>query len=75
MKSLETAGLWKGYFAVLVFWHRFHKVGFGWFPSDVILQQLTHFMEMLEAEQKIVSMTLFDLFVPFHSPFICDAMA
>lgn len=29
IRSLVTAALWKRYFAGLLFWHRFHKVGFG----------------------------------------------
>lgn len=32
-------------------------------------------MAMLEVQQKIVSMTLFDLFVCIHSPCMCDAEA
>lgn len=36
-------------FAGIVFWHRFHKAGFGYFSSDITVQQLTRFMGMLEA--------------------------
>lgn len=48
MRPLETAALWKGFSAGLVFWYRFHKTGFVCFSSDITVQQLTHFMGMEE---------------------------
>lgn len=63
------------FFSDIVFWHRFCKAEFGYFSCDITVRHLTCFMGMLEVQQKIVSVSLFDLFVCIHSPCIYDAKA